>query len=49
VALAELAATAVDRPAAQRYLFEATTICRETDSKGAMRWISQVREEYGLT
>ncbi len=49
VALAEVAATAVDRPAAQRYLDEATTICRETDSKGAMRWISQVRQECGLT
>jgi tetratricopeptide (TPR) repeat protein len=49
VALAELAATMADRPTAQRYLEEASTICSETDSKGAMRWISQVREEHGLT
>jgi len=49
VALAELAATMADRPTAQCYLEEASTICSETDSKGAMRWISQVREEHGLT
>ncbi len=48
VALAELAATKGDHSTAQGCLDEATTICNETKSLGAMRWISQVREEHGL-